>query len=76
MDKPSTVVFGSTYPINVSYPNAKNFNILDMGEELREYSPIRITMDERIDRKHENLMTMTPEIIDYVVDAVIGKHKK
>ena len=76
MDKPSTVVFGSTYPINVSYPNAKNFNILDMGEELREYSPIRITMDERIDRKHESLMTMTPEIIDYVVDAVIGKHKK
>lgn len=76
MDKASTVVFGSTYPINVSYPNAKNFNILDMGEELREYSPIRITMDERIDRKHENLMTMTPEIIDYVVDAVIGKHKK
>jgi len=76
MDKPSTVVFGSTYPINVSYPNAKNFNVLDMGEELREYSPIRITMDERIDRKHENLMSMTPEIIDYVVDAVLGKHKK
>jgi len=76
MDRPSTVVFGSTYPINVSYPNAKNFNILDMGEELREYSPIRITMDERIDRKHESLMTMTPEIIDYVIDAVIGKHKK
>jgi len=76
MDKQSTVVFGSTYPINVSYPNAKTFNILDMGEELREYSPIRITMDERIDRKHESLMTMTPEIVDYVVDAVIGKHKK
>lgn len=76
MDKPATVVFGSTYPINVSYPNVKNFNILDMGEELREYSPIRITMDERIDRKHENLMSMTPEIVDYVIDAVLGKHKK
>jgi ADP-heptose:LPS heptosyltransferase len=76
MDKPATVVFGSTYPINVSYPNVKSFNILDMGEELREYSPIRITMDERIDRKHENLMSMTPEIVDYVIDAVLGKHKK
>lgn len=76
MDRPCTVIFGSTYPINVSYPNAKNVNILDMGEELREYSPIRITMDERIDRKHENLMSMTPEIVDYVVDAVLGKHKK
>jgi ADP-heptose:LPS heptosyltransferase len=76
VDKPSTVVFGSTYPINVSYPSCKFFNILDMGEELREYSPIRITMDERIDRKHEGLMSMTPDIIEYIVDTVIGKKHK
>jgi hypothetical protein len=47
-----------------------------MGEETREYSPIRITMDERVDRKHEAIMTMTPEIQTYVVEAVQGKHKK
>ncbi len=76
VDKPSTVLFGSTYPINVSYPDSKLFTVLDMGEETREYSPIRITMDERVDRKHEAIMTMTPEIQTYVVEAVQGKHKK
>lgn len=76
VDKQATVVFGSTYPINVSYPDAKSFTILDMGEDTREYAPIRITMDERIDRKHQSLMTMTPEIVNYIVDAVQGKHKK
>lgn len=73
--KESTVVTGSTYPINVSYPTCSFFTVLDMGEELREYSPIRITMDERVDRKHENLMSMTPEIVDYVIDTVTGKNK-
>lgn len=76
LDKPATVLFGSTYPINVSYPDSKLFTILDMGEDTREYSPIRITMDERVDRKHESIMTMTPDIQTYIVEAVQGKHKK
>jgi hypothetical protein len=76
MNKQSTVVFGSTYPINVSYPNCKFMNLLDMGEEVREYSPIRITMDERIDRKMEGIMSMTPDIIDFVANAVLGKKQK
>ena len=74
--KQSTVVFGSTYPVNVSYPNCKYMNLLDMAEEIREYSPIRITLDERIDRKLEGVMSMTPEIVDYVVNAVLGKKQK
>jgi ADP-heptose:LPS heptosyltransferase len=74
--KRSTVVFGTTFPINVSYPNCDFFHILDMGEDTREYSPIRITMDERIDRANETVMAMTPEIIDYVVNTVIGKKQK
>lgn len=76
VDKSATVLFGSTYPINVSYPENKLFTILDMGEDTREYSPIRITQDERVDRKHETIMTMTPEIQAYIVDAVQGKNKK
>lgn len=73
---PTTVVIGSTFPINVSYPNEKTFNILDLGEFEREYSPIRITMDERIDRKHETIMAMTPEIQDYTINAILGKKQK
>lgn len=73
MDKAATVVTGSTYPINVSYPNVPTFDILDMGELHREYSPIRITIDERVDRNNENLMAMTDEIVNLVVDHVTGK---
>jgi ADP-heptose:LPS heptosyltransferase len=76
MNKPTTVVLGSTYPINVSYPDVPIVNILDMGEESREYSPIRITPDERVDRKHEHIMSMTPEIHDYVINTILGKAEK
>ena len=70
---PVTAVIGSTYPINVSYPDVESVDILDMGEVDREYSPIRITMDERIDRKNEKLMTMNDEITTLVVNHVMGK---
>jgi len=69
----ATVVTGSTFPINISYPDADQINILDMGEVDREYSPIRIVQDERIDRKNESLMSMTPEIVDILINTVIGK---
>lgn len=73
VDTPATVVIGSTYPINVSYPDVDGIDILDMGEVDREYSPIRITMDERVDRKNEKLMTMNDQITSLVVDHVMGK---
>ena len=47
-----------------------------MGEDSREYSPIRITPDERVDRKHEHIMSMTPEIHDYVINTILGKAEK
>jgi hypothetical protein len=70
---PTTVVTGATYPINVSYPDTEGVEVLDMGEVDREYSPIRITMDERIDRKNEKLMTMNEEITKLIVNYVLGK---
>jgi len=76
VDTKTTVIIGSTYPINVSYPNNSNINILDFGEEERQYSPIRITMDESVDRHHETIMTMTGDIQDYVVNSVLGKKLK
>jgi hypothetical protein len=69
----STVVTGSTYPINVSYPDCPYFEILDMGELHREYSPIRILPDERVDRMNENIMVMTDDITTLVVNHVLGK---
>jgi hypothetical protein len=73
VDSKSTVVTGSTFPINVSYPDCKHVNILDMGELEREYSPIRIAVDERLDRKHEGIMSMNDDIIKVVIETVTGK---
>lgn len=73
MKKPASVVLGSTFPINVSYPDEPTFDILDMGEVTREYSPIRILPDERVDRANENIMTMNDEITTLIVDHVLGK---
>jgi hypothetical protein len=73
MQAPASVVLGSTYPINVSYPDEPTFDILDMGEVTREYSPIRILPDERVDRANENIMTMNDDITTLIVNHVMGK---
>jgi len=73
METPCTTVTGSTYPINVSYPDTQGVEVLDMGEIHREFSPIRITVDERVDRKNEKLMTMNEDITTLIVDHVLGK---
>lgn len=73
METPATVVTGSTYPINVSYPDCEYFDILDMGEISREYSPIRILPDERVDRLNENIMAMNDDITTLIVNHVLGK---
>ena len=69
-DIPSTVVVGSTYPINTSYPDCDFFKILDMGEVSRVYSPIRITVDEYADRVNEGIMQMNEQIEEHIIDEV------
>ena len=59
LDKKATVVIGSTYPVNISYPEDKNFDIIDIGLDKRKYSPIRLTMDETIDRYNNRAMEMS-----------------
>jgi len=73
MDTKAVVVTGSTFPINVSFPDEPKFDILDMGELTREYDPIRIFPDERVNRANENIMNMTDDITTLVVDHVLGK---
>lgn len=69
----TTAVLGTTFPINVSYPDTDGFEVLDMGEVDREYDPIRILPDERVNRKNETIMSMTDDIVNLVVDYVLGK---
>ena len=38
LDKKATVVIGSTYPVNISYPEDKNFDIIDIGLDEKVFS--------------------------------------
>lgn len=72
-NKTATVVLGSTFQENVSYPNCEDFTILDMGDGARVYSPIRITIDELADRTNEGVMVMNDKIEEVIVDEI---HKR
>lgn len=71
LDKSATVVVGSTFKENVSYPGYDKFDILDMGEGRRRYSPIRITVDEVADRTNEGIMVMNDKIEEVIAESVI-----
>lgn len=70
LGKPATIVVGSTFKENVSYPNYEKFDILDMGEGRRRYSPIRITVDEVADRTNEGIMVMNDKIEEVIAESV------
>lgn len=70
LDKPATVVVGSTFAENVSYPNYEKFDVLDMGEGLRQYSPIRLVPDETVDRINDGIMAMNDKIEDVILRSV------
>lgn len=72
----ASVVLGSTYDINVSYPSCNYFEMLDMGDGARVYSPIRITLDECADRTNEGVMAMNDKIIDVICKSVDTNIKK
>lgn len=69
-DVPSTVVVGSTFRSNVSYPDSDSFKVLDMGEGVRQYSPIRITVDEYTDRINEGIMIMNEAVEDVIIETL------
>lgn len=73
LNKSATVVTGSTYPINTSYINDPSFNIVDVGQEKRVYSPIRITTEEEPDRINDKSMDMSKKDIEKIVNGVRTK---
>jgi hypothetical protein len=73
LGKPTTVVIGSTFPENISYPDSKDFRIIDNGKGKRKYSPIRITMDECCDRNNEELMLLDESKIKEIIKSIKDK---
>jgi ADP-heptose:LPS heptosyltransferase len=71
LGKTATVVTGSTFPENISYPGWDDFDIIDIGKDKgRVYSPIRISMDDERDRANDEVMMMDDEQEQSVVDSV------
>ena len=73
MGKPATVVIGSTFPENITYPGNKKFTVLDNGQGKRRYQPIRITQDECSDRNNEDLMVIDNDMIKKIIKSIKDK---
>ena len=72
LNKTATVVIGSTVPINISYPNDDDIDIIDIGAETgRNYAPIRMTFDDEKDRQNDGVMMLTEEQEQRIVDSCI-----
>lgn len=70
VDTPAVTVMGSTFGINVSYPDYEKFEVLDMGEGQRIYDPIRITPDEESSRANDGIMAMNDKIEEVIMKSV------
>lgn len=76
LDKPTTVIVGSTFAENVSYPDHNKVDIQDMGEGKRVYDPIRIVPDDVVNRNNDGIMRMNSAIEDVIVKSIHKNYKK
>lgn len=79
LGKTATVITGATFPENISYPNLSDFDIIDLGEGKRVYDPIRITIEEEVQRANDEVMEMSKEQEQLILQSVrkrLGKSTK
>ena len=65
-----TSVIGSTYPVNISYPGSPDVDIIDLGEGKRKFSPIRLTMEEEIERYNDEVMELDDKSFKEIITSV------
>lgn len=65
------VVFGATFPENVSYVNSPNLQMYDFGKDRRQYSPIRIVNTRDVDRNNVDCMKITNFDIENIFNISI-----
>lgn len=73
LGKPATVVIGSTFPENISYPDNKDFTIIDNGKENRVYVPYRVTPDPASERHNEDNMILSEDNYKKIMKSVRDK---
>lgn len=75
-DKPGSVILGSTFVENISYP--KYFNIVEKKEIKKKYSPIRIHgLDgELIDRYNDSCMDFNQRELEEITNNILHHIKQ
>jgi hypothetical protein len=75
-DKPGTVICGSTFPINITYPD--HFNIVEKQNTVRHYSPIRIAgfAAEEADRLNDTIMDFSKDELKSIIISIREHIKK
>lgn len=75
VNTPGTVIFGSTFPVNTSYPDF--FNIYEK-EGVKKYCPIRISeLDSHIaDRINDTLMDFDEKELDAIYISIVKDIEK
>jgi hypothetical protein len=75
-NKPGTVVCGSTFPINTTYP--EHFNVVEKKGFDRVYSPIRIAGfgSEEADRLNDMCMDFSKEELKEIISGIRAHIKK
>lgn len=75
LGKPGTVIIGSTFPVNTTYPNY--FNIIEKPG-IKKYSPIRITGLDSIlaNRLNEDTMKFDDKAINDMFNNIVADIEK
>lgn len=73
---PGTVICGSTFPINTTYP--EHFNVIEKKNATRHYSPIRISGFgcEEADRLNDCLMDFSKDELKQIISNIKEHIKK
>lgn len=76
VNTPGTVIFGSTFPINTSYPDY--FHIWENKNVERHYSPIRMCGLDGVlmDRLNDGCMDLTDNQIDDIYQQIVTNIEK
>jgi len=75
-DKPGSVIIGSTFAENISYP--KYFNIVEKKNNKKKYSPIRIHgLDgDLADRYNDTCMDFTQRELEEITNNILHHIKQ
>ena len=76
LNKPGTVILGSTFAINITYPD--HFQIIENENVEKEYSPIRLCgLDCHLaDRINDRCMMFSDEDINSIYKAIVKDIKE